>query len=215
VVAINHATRELTAKIVYYGPGLCGKTTNLQFIHDSLGADLRGQMVSLATETDRTLFFDFLPVQAGRIAGMRARMQLYTVPGQMAYDATRKLVLKGTDGIVFVADSQAEMLDANIASLRNLEANLGHEGLALASVPHVLQFNKRDLRSVLPVEELNRALNPHGAPHVEAVATSGVGVAATLKAISRLVLLDLGGRYGTTQPTAGGKALAVARERSG
>jgi len=203
MVAINHAIRELTAKIVYYGPGLCGKTTNLQFIHDTLGPDARGKMLSLATETDRTLFFDFLPVNVGRIAGMQARMQLYTVPGQVSYDATRKLVLKGADGVVFVADSQAAMLDANIESFRNLEANLSEQGIQLAEVPHVLQFNKRDLRSVVAVEDLNRALNRHGAPYVEAVAFSGAGVAATLKAISKLVLLDLSRRYGMARQTAG------------
>jgi len=182
---------QVTAKIVFYGPGLCGKTTNLQFIHQKTAQGTRGDMVSLETEGDRTLFFDLLPLDVGVIGGMKARLQLYTVPGQVFYNATRKLVVKGVDGVVFVADSQAPMLDANIQSLANLDENLRELGLDLTQVPIVFQYNKRDLRNILSIEELDRALNKHGAPFHEAAARHGIGVFETLKTISRLSLLSI------------------------
>jgi hypothetical protein len=188
MVFFNHATRQMTAKIVYYGPGLCGKTTNLTAIYDRTPAKARGEMVSLSTETDRTLFFDLLPLDAGRLGGFRARLQLYTVPGQVFYNATRKLVLKGVDGIVFVADSQTAMLDANGDSLRNLGANLRELGLNPASIPLVFQWNKRDLPQLAPLEALERALNPGMLPSFPAAARHGSGVFETLRAISRLAL---------------------------
>jgi len=195
MVLFHYATRELTAKIVYYGPGLCGKTTNLQYIHDNLPGEVKGKMLSLATKTDRTLFFDFLPIDLGEIRGMKTRIQLYTVPGQVFYNETRKLVLKGADGIVFVADSQEQMLGANIEAFRNLEENLKANGLNLADMPHVLQFNKRDLPRVTSIEELNTALNRYNAPFYESVATAGIGVQDTLRAIVKLVLLHLTRKY--------------------
>lgn len=195
MVLFNYATRELTAKIVYYGPGLCGKTTNLQYIHENLPDAVKGKMLSLATKTDRTLFFDFLPMDLGEIRGMKTRIQLYTVPGQVFYNETRKLVLKGADGIVFVADSQEQMLGANVESYRNLEENLKANGLSLADMPHVLQFNKRDLPRVTSIEELNTALNRYNAPFYESVATAGIGVQDTLRAIVKLVLLHLTRKY--------------------
>jgi signal recognition particle receptor subunit beta len=195
MVLFNYATKELTAKIVYYGPGLCGKTTNLQYIHQNLPAQVKGKMLSLETKTDRTLFFDFLPMDLGEIRGMKTRVQLYTVPGQVFYNETRKLVLKGSDGIVFVADSQETMLGANVESFRNLEDNLRAHGLRLAEMPHVLQFNKRDLPRRSGVEQLNSALNRYNAPFYESVATSGIGVQDTLKAIVKLVLLHLTRKY--------------------
>ena len=155
----NYSTMQMTAKIVYYGPGLCGKTTNLQYIYDHTTPDSRGEMVSLETQTDRTLFFDLLPLEVGTIAGFRTRIQLYTVPGQVFYNTTRKLVLKGVDGIVFVADSQRSMLETNLESLRNLEDNLAELGILVDTIPVVLQFNKRDLTSIFSVEELNEILN--------------------------------------------------------
>jgi hypothetical protein len=188
VVFFNYTTMQVTAKIVYYGPGLCGKTTNLQYIHTKTAPRSRGEMVSLETETDRTLFFDLLPLDVGVIGGMKVRLQLYTVPGQVFYNATRKLVLKGVDGIVFVADSQASMLDSNLESLRNLGENLSELGIRLADVPLVFQYNKRDIRHILSVERLNQELNPAGATHHEAAALHGVGVFETLKGISRLAL---------------------------
>ncbi len=200
MVLFNYSTKELTAKIVFYGPGLCGKTTNLQFIHQSLPESVRGKMLSLATKTDRTLFFDFLPMDLGEIRGMHTRMQLYTVPGQVFYNETRKLVLKGGDGIVFVADSQKEMLGANIEAFRNLEENLKANGFNLAEMPHVIQFNKRDLPKLSSIEELNAALNKYNAPFYESVATTGIGVHDTLKAITKLVLLHLTRKYETRSP---------------
>jgi signal recognition particle receptor subunit beta len=165
VVLVNYTTRELTAKLVYYGPGLCGKTTNLQYVYDALlPDDRRGKMVSLATETDRTLFFDFLPLEIGTIKGLKTRLQLYTVPGQVHYNATRKIVLKGADGIVFVADSQRSMKEANKESFKNMKDNLAEHGLDLKAIPHVLQFNKRDLPDVMPVEEMFEDLNEHNVP---------------------------------------------------
>ena len=195
MVLFNYSTRELTAKIVFYGPGLCGKTTNLQYIHSTLPDNVKGKMLSLATKTDRTLFFDFLPIDLGQIRGMKTRVQLYTVPGQVFYNETRKLVLKGADGIVFVADSQATMLGANVESFKNLEENLKAHGLKLAEMPHVLQFNKRDLPRLASIEELNAAINRFNAPFYESVATTGIGVQDTLKAITKLVLLHLTKKY--------------------
>jgi signal recognition particle receptor subunit beta len=188
MVFLNQTTMQMTAKIVYYGPGLCGKTTNLQWIHARTAPRSRGEMVSLETEADRTLFFDLLPLDVGVIGGMKVRLQLYTVPGQVFYNATRRLVLKGVDGVVFVADSQTVAKEANEESLANLETNLKELGLRLADVPIVFQYNKRDLTHIRPVEELRRNLNPGGAPDFEAAALHGVGVFETLKAISRVGL---------------------------
>src|SRR5262245_28830466 len=176
------------AKIVYYGPGLCGKTTNLQHIHAKTAPGSRGEMLSLETETDRTLFFDLLPLEVGVVGGMKVRLQLYTVPGQVFYNATRKIVLTGADGIVFVADSQADALEANVESLHNLRANLTELGTSLDEVPLVLQYNKRDLTQIATVEALQKALNPSAAPYFEASARFGLGVFETLKGISRLAL---------------------------
>jgi signal recognition particle receptor subunit beta len=191
MVFFNYSTMQMAAKVVYYGPGLCGKTTNLQYIYGHTANDSRGEMVSLETETDRTLFFDLLPIDVGSIAGFNTRIQLYTVPGQVFYNTTRKLVLKGVDGIVFVADSQRPMLSANVESLKNLEENLGEMGLSLETLPVVLQYNKRDLPDVVAVDEMNRALNPRGWLHFEASAVTGQGVFETLKGISKLTLLNL------------------------
>jgi len=199
-VFFNYTTMQMTAKIVYYGPGLCGKTTNLQAIHHKTAARSRGEMVSLETETDRTLFFDLLPLDVGVIGGMRVRLQLYTVPGQVFYNATRKLVLKGVDGVVFVADSQVAAEDTNIESLANLRANIAELGLSLDDLPIVFQFNKRDIRNIQPVEVLNEALNPAGAPFFEAAALHGVGVFETLKAISRLAISSVRKKVGPEAP---------------
>jgi hypothetical protein len=188
MVFLNYTTMQMTAKIVYYGPGLCGKTTNLQWIHGRTAPGSRGEMVSLETEADRTLFFDLLPLDVGVIGGMKVRLQLYTVPGQVFYNATRRLVLKGVDGIVFVADSQAPALEPNEESLANLRQNLEELGVELRELPAVFQYNKRDLRNILPVEKLQAALNPQGAPAFEAAAIHGVGVFETLKEISRRAL---------------------------
>lgn len=195
MVLFNYATRELTAKIVYYGPGLCGKTTNLEYIHKSLPEKSRGKMLSLATQTDRTLFFDFLPIDLGSVKGMKTRVQLYTVPGQVFYDATRKLVLKGADGVVFVADSQREMMTSNLESWDNLKQNLAENGLDINTIPVVMQMNKRDLPNVMPVKELNQKLNEVGAPYYEAVAINGKGVQETLKGIAKVVLESLAQKY--------------------
>lgn len=191
MVFFNYSTMQMTAKVVYYGPGLCGKTTNLQTIYDRTTRDSRGEMVSLETETDRTLFFDLLPLEVGSVAGFQTRIQLYTVPGQVFYNTTRKLVLKGVDGVVFVADSQRPMLDANVDSLKNLEENLEEMGLNLNEMPVVLQYNKRDLQEVCSVEEMNEALNQNGWPAFEAAALNGDGVFETLKEISKLTLVSL------------------------
>jgi hypothetical protein len=203
MVFLNYTTLQMTAKIVYYGPGLCGKTTNLQWIHGKTAPRSRGEMVSLETETDRTLFFDLLPLDVGVIGGMKVRLQLYTVPGQVFYNATRRLVLKGVDGMVFVADSQAPALEPNEESLANLKQNLEELGLAVADVPIVVQYNKRDLRNILPVEKLEDALNPTGAPSFEAAAIHGVGVFETLKEISRLALDSVRNRIAEDEPEAG------------
>ena len=191
MVFFNYSTMQMAAKVVYYGPGLCGKTTNLQYIYSRTSNDSRGEMVSLETETDRTLFFDLLPIDVGSIAGFNTRVQLYTVPGQVFYNTTRKLVLKGVDGVVFVADSQRPMLQANIDSFKNLIENLEEMGLSMDTTPVVLQYNKRDLADICSVEELNQALNHHDWPHVEASALTGQGVFETLKSISKLTLVSL------------------------
>jgi len=188
MVFLNYTAMQMTAKIVYYGPGLCGKTTNLQWIHGKTAPRSRGEMVSLETEADRTLFFDLLPLDVGVIGGMRVRLQLYTVPGQVFYNATRRLVLKGVDGVVFVADSQVPAAEPNEESLANLRQNLEELGLEAKSVPLVFQYNKRDLRNILPVDRLQQSLNAGGAPAFEAAAVHGVGVFETLKEISRLSL---------------------------
>jgi mutual gliding-motility protein MglA len=193
---VNYSTREITCKIVYYGPGRSGKTSNLQYVHAFVPDDRKGPMVSLATETDRTLFFDFLPLDLGTISGFRTRIQLYTVPGQVYYNATRKLVLRGADGVVFVADSQREQFDENVDSLRNLHENLLEENIDLRTFPTVLQYNKRDLPGVLAIEELDDALNFRGLPAFPAAAVSGAGVFDTLRAASQLVLQNLSRRFG-------------------
>ncbi len=188
---VNHTTREINAKIVYYGPGLSGKTTNIHFIYHRISPTQRGKLISLATEMDRTLFFDFLPVELGSVKGYRVRFHLYTVPGQVFYNATRKLVLKGADGVIFVADSQQAMLDANLESLSNLHDNFAEMGIDLAEFPVVLQYNKRDLHDVLTLEEMNAKLNPRMVPYYEAVAMNGDGVLKTFAAVSKLVLQDM------------------------
>jgi len=188
---INYLSREINCKIVYYGPGLCGKTTNLQYIYQKTNPDARGKMISLATETERTLFFDFLPLALGEIRGFKTRFHLYTVPGQVFYDASRKLILKGVDGVVFVADSQIARMEANQESLENLRANLAEQGYSLDSLPYVVQFNKRDMPGVAPLDELRSLLNPTGVPDFEACAKDGPGVFDTLKAVAKSVLTEL------------------------
>lgn len=188
---INYAAREINCKIVYYGPGLCGKTTNLQTIYQRTSPDARGKMISLATETERTLFFDFLPLALGDIRGFKTRFHLYTVPGQVFYDASRKLILKGVDGVVFVADSQEERLDANIESLENLKDNLEEQGYDLEKIPFVIQYNKRDLPNQSPLDELQELLNPDQVPDFEACALTGEGVFETLKAVAKQILIEL------------------------
>jgi signal recognition particle receptor subunit beta len=191
---INYAAREINCKIVYYGPGLCGKTTNIQFIYDKTGAAAKGKLISLATESERTLFFDFLPIELGTIRGFRTRFHLYTVPGQVFYDASRKLILKGVDGVVFVADSQDARMDANVESIRNLKENLREHGVSMDKVPYVLQLNKRDLPTAVPVAVLDKALRIKNEPVFEAVASRGSGVFETLKAVVKAVLMDLNTR---------------------
>ena len=188
---INYASREINCKIVYYGPGLCGKTTNLQHIYDKTNPVARGKLISLATETDRTLFFDFLPLELGTVRGFKTRFHLYTVPGQVFYDASRKLILKGVDGVIFVADSQNERMDANLESVDNLQFNLRAQGYDLMALPYVLQLNKRDLPNVASVEEMRRLLIKKTEPTYEAVASKGVGVFETLKGVAKLVLSEL------------------------
>jgi signal recognition particle receptor subunit beta len=188
---INYSSREINCKIVYYGPGLCGKTTNLQYIYAKTNPDAKGKMISLATETERTLFFDFLPLSLGEIRGFKTRFHLYTVPGQVFYDASRKLILKGVDGVVFVADSQMERMEANIESLDNLRYNLEEQGYNLDKIPYVIQYNKRDMPNAASLEELRQTLNPTNVPEYEATATTGQGVFDTLKAVAKLVLTEL------------------------
>jgi hypothetical protein len=188
---INYAAREINCKLVYYGPGLCGKTTNLKFIHTKVDPGTKGKLISLATETERTLFFDFLPLELGSIRGFKTRFHLYTVPGQVFYDASRKLILRGADGVIFVADSQVERMESNIESQENLEDNLAEQGMRLETMPHILQYNKRDLPNAVPIEELQAALNPRNVPWFEACAATGVGVFETLKGAAKLVLREL------------------------
>jgi signal recognition particle receptor subunit beta len=193
---INYLSREINCKIVYYGPGLCGKTTNLQYIYNKTNPDAKGKMISLATETERTLFFDFLPLALGEIRGFKTRFHLYTVPGQVFYDASRKLILKGVDGVVFVADSQIARMEANVESLENLRTNLAEQGYNLDKLPYVIQYNKRDMPGIAPVDELRQLLNSANVPDFEGVASTGVGVFDTLKAVAKLVLTAL--KKGTT-----------------
>ncbi len=188
---INFPAREINCKLVYYGPGLGGKTTNLQWIYEHTGPNQKGKMVSLATETDRTLFFDFLPIDLGTVRGFKTRFHLYTVPGQVFYEASRRLILKGADGVAFVADSQEERMDANLETLDNLREHLKDHNLDFATIPYVLQLNKRDLPNILPVEELRNQLNVKGEPLLEAVAFTGQGVFETLKELAKLVLAEL------------------------
>jgi hypothetical protein len=188
---INYSSREINCKIVYYGPGLCGKTTNLQHIYSKTNPDLKGKMISLATETERTLFFDFLPLALGEIRGFKTRFHLYTVPGQVFYDASRKLILKGVDGVVFVADSQIERMEANVESLDNLRSNLGEQGYDIDKLTYVIQYNKRDLPNAAPLDEMRRLLNPGGVTEFEACAPVGKGVFETLKGVAKGVLSDL------------------------
>jgi signal recognition particle receptor subunit beta len=188
---INYASKEINCKIVFYGPGLGGKTTNLQYIYTKTAPEAKGKMISLATEADRTLFFDFLPLDLGSIRGFTTRFHLYTVPGQVFYDASRKLILKGVDGVVFVADSQEERMEANIESIRNLGANLAEHGFDLAELPYALQFNKRDLPTAVRVDQMYRMLNFKREPTFEAVATTGHGVFDTLKSVAKQILIEL------------------------
>lgn len=188
---INYAGREINCKIVYYGPGLGGKTTNLQYIYNTTNPNQRGKMVSLTGETERTLFFDFLPLNIGEIRGFKTRFHLYTVPGQHFYDASRKVVLKGVDGIVFVADSNLERMEENLESFKSLDQNLREQGYDLRVLPLVIQFNKRDVTNPIPTRVLHEQLNPYGAPEIEAVAVKGVGVFDTLKSVSKLILKSL------------------------
>jgi signal recognition particle receptor subunit beta len=188
---INYASREINCKIVYYGPGLCGKTTNLQWIYDKTNPQAKGKLISLATETDRTLFFDFLPLDLGQVRGFKTRFHLYTVPGQVFYDASRKLILKGVDGVIFVADSQEARMEANLESLENLDKNLKEQGYDLRTIPYALQFNKRDLPSALPMDVMYEKLNMKGEPTFEAVAMNGTGVFDTLRSVAKLVLTEL------------------------
>ena len=185
---INYSSREINCKIVYYGPGLCGKTTNLQYIYRRTNPDQKGKLISLATETERTLFFDFLPLALGDIKGFRIRFHLYTVPGQVFYAASRKLILKGVDGVVFVADSQIERMESNMESLDDLQINLAEQGYELEKLPFAIQYNKRDLPNIVPVEEMDKLLNNRTVPWFEGIATTGKGVFETLKAVAKQVL---------------------------
>jgi hypothetical protein len=188
---INYMAREINCKLVYYGPGLCGKTTNLQYIFERTNPEHKGKMISLATETERTLFFDFLPLSLGEIRGFKTRFHLYTVPGQVFYDASRKLILKGVDGVIYEADSQIERMEANEETIENLRTNLAEQGYALERLPFVIQYNKRDLPNVASSEELRQLLNKSNVPDFDAVARTGVGVFDTLKAVAKLVLTEL------------------------
>lgn len=192
---INYSSREINCKIVYYGPGLCGKTTNLQYIYRRTNPEQKGKLISLATETERTLFFDFLPLALGDIKGFKVRFHLYTVPGQVFYAASRKLILKGVDGVVFVADSQIERMEANIESLEDLRINLAEQGYDLDKLPYTVQFNKRDLPNVAPMDSMNKLLNPRGVALFEGVAVIGTGVFETLKSVAKQVLIELKKHY--------------------
>ena len=191
MVQINFAQKQINAKIVYYGPGMSGKTTNLEIVHQRAPSGNRGDLTSISTDGDRTLFFDYMPLDLGSIAGMKTCFQMYTVPGQVYYNSTRKLVLQGVDGVIFVADSSPDSMEANIESLRNLEENLNEYGKSLSTLPHVIQFNKRDLPDAMALEQLEQALNPHGAPTFEGVASTGQGVFPTLKGLAALVLRNI------------------------
>lgn len=195
MVQINFARREVNCKIVFYGPGLSGKTTNLEIIHKKVPAGARGQLTSIATEQDRTLFFDFMPLDLGTVAGMKTKLFLYTVPGQVYYNSTRKLVLQGADGIVFVADSDPNRMPDNLESLKDLEENLKEYGIDMRRIPLVLQFNKRDLPGAMPMAEMNAKLNSYEAPTFEAVAVKGDGVMQTLKGLSKIVIEKLNDDY--------------------
>lgn len=199
MVQINFSLKEVNCKIVYYGPGLSGKTTNLEVVHQKAPQTSVGDLTSIATEGDRTLFFDFLPLNLGQVAGMKTKFQIYTVPGQVYYNSTRKLVLQGADGVVFVADSKRGKMDENIESLKNLEENLKEHGLSFDTLPVVLQYNKRDLPEVYSVEELEQELNPGNFPHVEAVARSGEGVFPTLKKLASMVLQSLNQQHSSVK----------------
>lgn len=188
---INFPLREVHCKIVYYGPGLCGKTTNLQYIYNKTNPETRGKLISLSTETERTLFFDFLPLALGEIRGLKLRFQLYTVPGQVFYGASRKLILRNVDGVVFVADSQYERMEANLESMEDLRNNLSEQGYDLDKLPFVIQYNKRDLPNAVPLEDMRRELNVRQVPDFQAVATTGVGVLDTLKSVAKLVVSEV------------------------
>jgi signal recognition particle receptor subunit beta len=198
MVQINFALKEVNCKIVYYGPGLSGKTTNLEVVHAKAPNTHVGELTSIATEGDRTLFFDFLPLSLGQVAGMNTKFQIYTVPGQVYYNSTRKLVLQGADGIVFVADSRRGKMDENLESLSNLEENLREYGMDLKNIPFVLQYNKRDLPDIYTIEELQEKINRYSAPHFEAVAVTGEGVFPTLKKLSSMVLEGLNRQQSST-----------------
>ena len=216
MVQINFAQKTVNVKVVYYGPGMSGKTTNLEVVHQRAPNSNRGELTSISTDGDRTLFFDYMPLELGTVAGMRTSFQIYTVPGQVYYNSTRKLVLQGVDGVIFVADSASSMLDQNLESLRNLEENLNEYGKSLATLPHVVQWNKRDLPDAMTTEELNRLLNAHGAPDFEAIANSGQGVFPTLKALAALVLKNImkdsagGGAPPTPPPVTAASNMAAA-----
>jgi signal recognition particle receptor subunit beta len=188
---INYSSREINCKIVYYGPGLCGKTTNIQYVYDKVAPETKGKLITLATEMDRTLFFDFLPLELGTVKGFKTRFHLYTVPGQVYYDASRKLILRGVDGLVYVADSQTARYDANIESLYNLHENLDAYNLNLDEIPFVLQYNKRDMPDIISMDDMEQELNPEGFPSFNAVAIKGVGVFDTLKSVAKMVLKKL------------------------
>ncbi len=211
MVQINFAKREINCKLVYYGPGLSGKTTNLEVVHKKAPASKKGELTSIATEGDRTLFFDYMPLELGKVGGMNTKFQLYTVPGQVYYNATRKLVLQGADGVVFVADSQPDKMDENLESFQNLEENLREQGLDPKTIPMVLQWNKRDLPNILSCEELDKRMNKYGAPTFEAVAVTGDGVFPTLKKLAQIVLEKLNREYGLQNDGPGASA-APAKE---
>ena len=188
---INYASREINCKIVYYGTGLGGKTTNLEYVYSKVNPDAKGKMISLATETERTLFFDFLPIDLGEVKGFKTRFHLYTVPGQVYYNASRKLILKGVDGVIFVADSQGERMEANIEAMHNLYENLESYGYDLTNIPFAMQYNKRDLPNAMSMADLRSQLNPMGVPDFEGVAIKGQGVFETLGAVSKMVVQAL------------------------
>lgn len=190
---INHNAKEIHCKIVYYGPSLGGKTTNIQWVYQSLAQDQRSKLVALNTEIERTLFFDFLPLEVGEIRGFQTRFHLYTVPGQVIYDASRKLILKGLDGVIFVVDSQEDRLEENIESMKNLEKNLQQQGYSIKEIPLVIQYNKRDLPNTLPIKELRKHLNLHNAPEIEAAAFEGKGVLDSFKLVSKNIIQILKG----------------------